>query len=407
MGDLVLGGATLLDGTVADVRLHEGRITAVGSVTPEPDDERLDLTGHVLSPSAVEPHAHLDKAFLAERVTNETGDLLGAIEAMVAARPALSVAETVERAERAARLMAGNGYCAVRSHADTTIDHGLRSIEALVEVRRRVADVIDVQIVALCGWPIIGPAGAEQRALLRAAMDTGADVVGGCPHLDPEGTRPATELLLQVAAEFGAPIDLHTDETLHGDVDGLSELAELVTATAFPHPVTASHCVSLGVQTPQRQREVAEAVAAAGIAVVALPGTNLFLQGRGHQQAMPRGLTAVRALRAAGVVVAAGADNLQDPFNPLGRGCPFDTAALMIMAAHLLPANAWAAVTDAARVAVGTATTSVAPGEPADLLAAPATSIREAIAFASTDVLVIRRGQIVNGRVSRPISRPS
>ena len=103
--------------------------------------------------------------------------------------------------------------------------------------------------------------------------------------------------------------------------------------------MTASHCVSLGMQPPARQHEVAEAVAAAGIAVVALPATNLYLQGRDHPQAMPRGLTAVRALRDAGVVVAAGADNLQDPFNPLGRACPFETAALMVLTAHLTPAE--------------------------------------------------------------------
>ena len=37
---------------------------------------------------------------------------------------------------------------------------------------------------------------------------------------------------------------------------------------------------------------------------------------------MPRALTAVQALRAAGVNVAAGADNLQDPFNPVGPRRP-------------------------------------------------------------------------------------
>ncbi|MGI9029981.1 MAG: hydrolase, partial [Ilumatobacteraceae bacterium] len=62
MGDRVLAGATLLDGTVADVRLRDGMIDGVGSLDPQPDDERLDLTGHLLSPAAVEPHAHLDKA---------------------------------------------------------------------------------------------------------------------------------------------------------------------------------------------------------------------------------------------------------------------------------------------------------------------------------------------------------
>jgi cytosine deaminase len=69
--------------------------------------------------------------------------------------------------------------------------------------------------------------------------------------------------------------------------------------------VTASHCVSLAVQQPAMQQRVSEQVAAAGIAVIALPQTNLFLQGREQPVATPRGLTAVRPLRTAGVTVAA------------------------------------------------------------------------------------------------------
>ena len=57
--------------------------------------------------------------------------------------------------------------------------------------------------------------------------------------------------------------------------------------SGFPHGVTASHCVSLGMQPEARQRQIAEKVAAAGISVIALPHTNLFLQGRDHQSAMP------------------------------------------------------------------------------------------------------------------------
>jgi len=251
-----------------------------------------------------------------------------------------------------------------------------------------------VQIVALSGWPIVGGAGAEQRALLRKALERGADVVGGCPHLDPGGTRPATEVLLEIAAEHGRAVDLHTDETLE-DVDGLADLADLVIKTGFPHPVTASHCVSLGMKPPEQQREIAAAVAEAGIIVVALPATNLLLQARGVTQAMPRGITAVGALREAGAVVAGGADNMQDPFNPLGRGDPFDTAGLMVMVAHLSPTEAWRSVTDDARRALGCPPTAVAAGEPADLLAVRAANVREAIAFSPQDRVVIRRGEVV------------
>lgn len=383
----VLCGATLLDGRVVDVTISAGVITSV-----EPAGHRaesaaagVDLAGFVLSPAAVEPHAHLDKAFLADVVTNETGDLMGAIDAMRAARDRLNVEDTIERAERAARLMAANGFSVVRTHADTTLDQGLANVQALVALRDRVRDVIDVEIVALCGWPVVGSAGAAQRALLLDALAAGADLVGGCPHLeDDRATRAATETLLAIAAEHGVGVDLHTDETLDPDVLDLVHLADLVTATGFAPRVTASHCVSLAMQPEARQREVAEAVAAAGISVVALPVTNLYLQGRDHQQAMPRAVTAVRALRAAGVNVAAGADNLQDPFNPFGRGCPLETAALTTLTTHVSPIESWAMVTDAGRVALGQAPFGVQPGVPADLVAVRADSIRQAIAMAPT-----------------------
>src|SRR5215211_2173619 len=148
MPPAALTNARLADGRDVDVMIVNGRIASIDDADarrPPEDAQRLDLGGYLLLPAAVEPHAHLDKAFLAERVENPTGDLIGAIRAMQASRHLIDVQDTIERAERAARLMASNGYTAVRTHADTTVDHGLRSIEALDEVRRRVADVIDVE----------------------------------------------------------------------------------------------------------------------------------------------------------------------------------------------------------------------------------------------------------------------
>ena len=108
---------------------------------------------------------------------------------------------------------------------------------------------------------------------------------------------------------------------------------------------------------------------------------------------MPRGLTAVAELRSAGIRVAAGADNLQDPFNPVGRACPFETAGLMIMAAHLLPHDAWAAVSGISADVVGVGAQQIAVGQRADLVAARAATLREAIAFGPSDRIVWRDGQ--------------
>jgi cytosine deaminase len=159
----------------------------------------------------------------------------------------------------------------------------------------------------------------------------------------------------------------------------------------FPHAATASHCVSLGQLPLDQQRAVAELVAEAGVNVIALPHTNLFLQGRGTAP-MPRGLTGVATLRAAGVNVAAGADNLQDPFNPVGRACPFETAGLMIMSVHDLPAVAWSAVTDASRRTLGLPPVTITAGAPADLLAVRADTVREAIATGPPGRRVWKRG---------------
>ncbi len=406
MPSAMLMGAINADGVAVDVTIEGEKIQTVRPHESVRHDgsgvDVIDLTGYVLLPAAIEPHAHLDKAFLAETIENPTGDLMGAIKAMESNRHLLGIAETIERAERAARLMARNGYSAIRTHADTTIENGLDSVLALLDVKRRVADVIDVEIVALCGWPIIdGPDVANQRALLRDALDAGADLVGGCPHLEhgPEqGTvDAATDWFLETATAHGKPVDLHTDETTDPRVLGLEHLARRV-AEGFDHRVTASHCVSLGQQSVARQRDVAELVATAGISVIVLPQTNLFLQGHGLNP-MPRALTSIGPLRTAGVVVAAGADNLQDPFNPVGRACPFETAALMITAAHDLPGAAWRAVSDDARTALGIAPVGLVTGSQADLLAIRATSLREAIAFASPDRMVWRRGHLTHGLV--------
>ena len=346
------------------------------------DPAALVEDGYLLLPAFAEPHAHLDKAFLAERVPNPTGDLMGAILAMDAARPTITVADTIERAERAARLMLTNGTTAIRTHVDATTGNGLMSVEALIDVRERLRGVVDIQICALTGWPSIGPEGADARALLREAIAMGVDVVGGCPHLETD-PHEANENFLSIAAEAGLAVDLHTDECLDADVLALEDLARRVIDSGFPHPVVASHCVSLGMQTEARQQEVSDLVAAAGISVVVLPQTNLFLQGRSHQSCMPRALTAVKALRAAGVNVAAGADNLQDPFNPVGRADALETASLMVMAAHLLPDEALATVTSAPRQAMGLS-------DPGDRVAIHAASVREAIAMAPGGRIVLR-----------------
>ena len=392
---LLLCGVRLTSGQVVDVRLGDGRIEAVGAPgTLAPAAECLDLDGYLLLPAPAEPHAHLDKALTAAIVPNPAGDLLGAIEAWRPYRFRMAHEDVCQRATKAALMYLANGATAVRSHVDVGEDVGIRHMKALIEVREALRGQIRLQLVALVGVPLTGPEGADNRAALRAAMEIGADVVGGVPHLDPDPVA-YHDLVLDLATEFGRPIDLHTDETLEPDVLYLPYFAARVAGTGFPHGATASHCVSLGVQPPEVAAEVAERVAAAGVAVVCNPQTNLFLQARDHRSAPPRGLTALRALLEAGATVAAGGDNLQDPFNSVGRADPLETASLLITAGHLSPEAAYAAVSAGARAAMGLPEVRVEAGRRAELLAVEASSLREAIAAPGGRV-VISQGRVVS-----------
>lgn len=369
-------------------------ISSSGSRAVDKTRDVVDVSGDLIIPPLAEPHAHLDKAFLADRVNNKTGDLLGAIIGLEEIRQSITHEDIVRRACDAAQLLSRNGVTAVRTHADTTLTGGLTPVHALLETKERCASFIDIQVAALLDWPITGPDGTERLALARAAIDAGVDVIGGCPHLDSNPTR-ATEILLQLAVEYGLPLDIHADENLRPQSNDLETLADLLLRDGLTHDVTASHCVSLSTQPVEAIKRTAEKVAQAEIKVVALPLTNLFLQSRDVYTAPARGITPTHILRNAGVIVSAGADNLQDPFNPLGRGDPLETAALMVLAAHESPATALDMVTSNSHHVISPRRSFLAPGDKADFVVVPATNVREAIAMGPPDRTVVYGGVVI------------
>lgn len=410
----LIRNARLADGRLVDITVDSsigvGCITAVDPVAPSegsPPDGSVDVSNWLLLPAMAEPHAHLDKALTAERVPNPTGDLMGAIDAWVAAAQAgvFTHDDMVDRIRRALDLLLLSGVTAVRSHVNCGEGAGISHVIAAVEAVAPYRDLLDIQLVALTHSPVVGPGSDENRRALAAAIEHGVHLVGGCPHLEPDGPG-SISYVLGVAGRAGLDIDLHTDETLDPTMLTVRDLARQVVDTGFEGSVTASHCVSLGMQTPDVQAAIAAEIAQAGISIVPLPQTNLFLQGRDHPTATPRGLTAIHALVDAGVLVAAGADNVQDPFNLVGRSDPLETAALLVMAGHILPDDAYDMVSNNVRRAMGLAPVRFEVGDPADFVAIDALSVRGAIADAPIDRKVFKGGRLIaSSTSSRQIHR--
>jgi cytosine deaminase len=299
---------------------------------------------------------------------------------------------------RAVHLMSQNGVTSIRTHADTTISGGLSSVRALLEVKNKCSDFMDVQVAMLLEWPVTGVAGKEHQALARDAISAGIDVVGGCPHLDPD-PQGAVEFLLNLAVEAGLPLDLHADENMRSDSSDLEHLADIAIRDNLSHQMNASHCVALSTKSEADIDRIAAKVSAAGITVTALPQTNLFLQERGISTNPARAITPIHRLQRAGVIVAAGADNLQDPFNLVGRGDPLEIASLLMVSAHVAAATAIQMVSSHALHVVHGVASCLSVGEPATFVATLAANLRESIAMGPPDRIVVHGGVVLDNQI--------
>ena len=350
----------LVDGTLADLLVSGGLVTAVlpAGTAPRRDPAvaaahagvELDATGWRALPAASEPHAHLDKALSGERIDYFSGttgnDLAAAIEQWRELLTTIDEADIRDRATRAIERYVARGITSIRTHVDFPLTGDpLRGLKALVAVRDALAGVMTIQVVGLAGQH-------TPDSVIDDAISLGLDVIGGCPHISDDPHHETTRML-DHAERTGLPVDLHTDEQTGVHELDIVDLAQQVIARDLGQLVTASHCVRLGSLPPQELRPVLDLVARAGMGIVTLPITNLYLQGWDATHLAPRGLTAVRAILDAGIPLAAGADNLRDPFNPVGRADPFETTSLLITAGHLTPVEALAAVTTGARTVLG------------------------------------------------------
>lgn len=404
---LVLRGGVDAAGSPVDVAIDpiSGRIVEAGppqAVPARVGDTVEDCAAMVIVPAGVETHAHLDKALLSVGVP-VPDDLDAGVAEWFARAGDLDHSSFVERATAAVEALVARGTTTIRTHVDVAEVHGLRGVHALVEVRdtMRRRGLADIELVGLAA-PLGGERGAPVRRLLDEAIEAGIDLVGASPDLshDPLG---ATDDVVAAAVRSGLRLDVHTDQDTDPALFHLPALIEGVRRHGLTG-AAASHCVSLASQDLDTQRRVADQLAAAGICVFTMPLSSLFLFGWTDPVCPPRGVTSINLLRQAGVVVAAGSDNVQDPFFPFGRCDPFETAGVLALVAHLTAAEAWDMVSNTARVALGREQVHLAPGAQADLVAVEGRDLTAAFSNASETRTVVHRGKVVaRSRVSRAL----
>jgi len=378
------------------------RGTQVASITPsikERGQVEIDAAGSLVTPALVETHIHLDAALtVGQPRHNRTGSLFEGIEIWSERVRTLTHEDVRHRATTALKWLLAHGVTYVRTHVDVC-DPKLTALQALLEIRDEVRDLITLQIVAFPQQGIYSFPNGEE--LMVRALEMGADVVGGIPHY--EWTREYGErdvrTALRLAAEYDRQADLHCDET----DDDQSRFLELVAAETIrlglQGRVTASHTTAMHSYNNAYAYRLIRWIRNAGVHFVTNPLDNSVLQGRFDGYPIRRGFTRVKELLANGINVCIGQDSLMDPWYPLGTGDPLQACFVMVHYGQMSGRDELETmldlVTTRAAACFGAEHYGLEEGKQADLVVFDAPTPVDAVRTLAARRWVISRGRVV------------
>ena len=399
MFDVIVRNATLPDGRKLDIGIRDGKIAALERNLAGDAGRTIDAQGLLVSPPFVDIHFHMDATLsLGLPRLNQSGTLLEGIALWGELKPLLTPEAVAERALRYCDLAVAQGLLAIRSHVDICDDR-LTAVDALLDVKQKIAPYIDLQLVAFPQDGYFRSAGAAKN--LDRALDKGVDVVGGIPHFErtmEDGAR-SIEVLCDIAAERGLRVDMHCDET----DDPLSRHIETLVAETqrlgLHGRVTGSHLTSMHSMDNYYVSKLLPLMAEAQVHAVANPLINIVIQGRHDTYPKRRGMTRVPELLAAGIPVAFGHDCVMDPWYSLGSGDMLEVAHMGLHVAQMTGQEAmracFRAVTQTPAAILGLEGYGIEAGCNADLLLLQARDPVEAIRLRATRLAVIRRGKVI------------
>jgi cytosine deaminase len=403
--ELLIRGARLIDSATSelvDIHCDGGVIVEIRPSTSDAATARnvIEARGALASPPYVEPHVHLDTALTAgEPRWNLSGTLWEGIACWAERKKSLTREDVIDRAAEVLRWQVANGVLHVRSHVDVT-DPNFVALDALIELRDQVRDVVDLQLVA---FPQEGiESFPNGRDLLEEAARRGVDAIGAIPHF--EDTREdgvlSIEFAVDVARRHGLFVDAHCDEIDDEQSRFIEVLATQALRSGLRDRVTASHTTAMGSYGPAYSYKLQRILLRSGINLVSNPLVNLHLQGRFDGYPKRRGLTQVKEMLAAGVNVAFGHDDIMDPWYPLGTADPIQLALVGAHATQMTSPDeiveCYRMVTDRAAAALGIGDRyGIGEGKPANLIVLPALDIFDLVRRQVHPSHVISRGRIV------------
>ncbi|MDM0115318.1 amidohydrolase family protein [Variovorax sp. J22R133] len=380
-----LRATDLGDADVFDVQIVNHH---VGVIEPAAD---AVARGTLIS-CTVDAHTHIDKNYTVREVGAAQGDLFAAIQRMHAAH--WTGEDFAARMDRAASDAWRCGTRALRTHLDWREPQAPLSLAAFERLREAWHGRVELQFVSLTPLDVFADAQAGER--IAQAVQRAGGVLGAFVYRN-DGIVSRLGRVFDLAQQYGLALDFHVDEGLDVDATGLRTIAQLALARGIHGRIACGHACSLSVQEDAQALDTLDLCAQAGIDLISLPTTNLYLQGEWNRTPVARGITRIREAQEHGLHPSLSTDNVQDAFYPYGSYDLLETFALGVQMAHLAPATDWlGTITVNPAAALGLAWDGrIAPGCPADLMLLAATDEHELLDARGRRRTVIRNGKVL------------
>jgi len=394
--DLIVRRAQLTDrpsGQHLDIGIDGGRIVAI-----EPnlaaEGATYDAAGRLVCGGLVETHIHLDKAHLLDRRPAQAGRNINPVPYTSAIKLEISKEDVYARAERALRECILRGTTHIRTQVEIDPLIGMRGFDAIEKLADDYKWAVDLQI---CIFPQDGLTNVPgTQELLVEGLRGGARVIGAAPRYDTDGSEQIRRIF-KLAREFDADIDMHLDVGPSAEHLDVYQVIELTEQYRLGGRVTVGHMAKLSLLPPDELEQLARRLADAGVNVTVLPATDLFLMGRTHNHAVPRGVADANFLLEHGVNCSLSTNNVMNPSTPYGdcsliRLANLHANVLQVAMPHELCDCFEMITTRSARI-LNLADYGVAAGHPADLVVIDAASPDRAVAQVRHPVAAFKRGR--------------
>lgn len=297
-----------------DVLITNGTISKIGKRLVHDQTEVYDCKGALLLPSFIDPHVHLDKtrigdaarlhhvktATVAQRAANER-----LLRQQLNHDPFVFGSHLV-------RQLALKGTTHIRSHIDIDSDIKLKHVEAILRVREKYQEFMDIELVAFPQSGIIKSPGVAR--LMEEAINMGVDIVGGLdPQVFDNDLSGHLDTVFNIAEKTGAKLDLHLHEPGEIGLKTFEAIVERAKALDMKNRINLSHAFALGqISTAQLDKILKEFVDLEISVATSAPGAVNF--------------PPVEPLFDAGVLYAGMSDNIQDMWSPWGDGDQLERA---------------------------------------------------------------------------------